>query len=262
MEKIIKLEKVISKPTPPRQSPYDWFYFVCVAVMLALIALVVYMSIKDAKKTLAVCYIVSAALMWTGEIYKQFVLTFAKDTPSYNWYYFPFQFCSVPLYTYVIAAILKKGKIYDAISAFNATFCLFAGLLVIIAPESVVGNTTCFGIVFQSLLHHILMVVTGVAALCAYAKNYDLILYRNSFFIFAITIVIAEILNFLLPAVTGQKVNMFFIGPYIKLSFFAPFINAFPYPIFVLLYVLVFSEIAAGIAYSAYKISHHVKKRY
>ena len=79
---------------------------------------------------------------------------------------------------------------------------------------------------------------------------------------FSVTIVIAEILNFLLPAVTGQKVNMFFIGPYIKLNFFAPFLNAFPYPIFVLLYVLVFSEIAAGIMCAAYKFSHRVKKRY
>ena len=262
MEKIIEFAKLISKPTPPRPSPYDWFYFVCVAVMLGLIALVVYMSLKDAKKTLGVCYIVSAAVMWAGELYKQFVYTFAKNTPSYSWYSFPFQFCSMSLYTYVIAAILKKGKVYDAISAFNATFCLFAGLLVMAFPDSVVGKTTCFGIVFQSLLHHILMVVTGIAALCVYAKDYDLILYRNSFFVFAITIVIAEILNFLLPAVTGQKVNMFFIGPYIKLNFFVPFINAFPYPIFVLLYVLVFSEIAAGIAYSAYKISHRVKKRY
>lgn len=262
MEKIIAFAKSISKPTSPRQSPYDWFYFICVAAMLGLIALVVYLSLKDSKKTLNACYVVSAALMWAGELYKQFVYTFAKNAPSYSWYSFPFQFCSMPLYTYVVAAILKKGKVYDAISAFNATYCLFAGLLVMIAPESVVGKTTCFGIVFQSLLHHVLMVVTGVAALCAYAKDYDLILYRNSFFVFSVTIVIAEILNFLLPAVTGQKVNMFFIGPYIKLNFFVPFLNAFPYPIFVLLYVLVFSEIAAGIMYAAYKFSHRVKKRY
>ena len=74
MEKIIAFAKSISKPTPPRQSPYDWFYFICVAAMLGLIALVVYLSLKDSKKTLNACYVVSAALMWAGELYKQFIL--------------------------------------------------------------------------------------------------------------------------------------------------------------------------------------------
>lgn len=260
MEKIIEFAKAISLPSSPKQNPYDWFYFMWIAIMLALCALAIYFTLKDSEKTLRVCCIISAAAMWTGELYKQFVYTFAKNNPSYEWYSFPFQFCSMPLYTYVLAAILKKGKIYDALSLFNGTYCLIAGFLVMIFPASV--SSSMLGISIQSMLHHVLMVVTGVVALISYAKKVDLNLYLYSLLIFGITVTVAEILNFLLPAVTGQKVNMFFIGPYIKLPIFEPFINAFPYPVFVLLYVLVFSELAAGLSLAAKKLSNVKLKRH
>ena len=42
-------------------------------------------------------------------------------------YYFPMQFCSTPIYTITLCAILGKGKLYDWLSIYNGTFCLFAG---------------------------------------------------------------------------------------------------------------------------------------
>ncbi len=61
--------------------------------------------------------------MWTGEIYNQFVFTFAKDNPSYSRYSFPFQFGSMPLYTYVTAVgiflIISKDTLNDKSAAIS-----------------------------------------------------------------------------------------------------------------------------------------------
>ncbi len=47
-----------------------------------------------------------------------------------------------------------------------------------------------------------------------------------------------------------------------NVTYLTPFKKAFPYPIFAGLYVLVFSELAAGIAYGSYRIAYKKKKFY
>ena len=37
-------------------------------------------------------------VMAASEIWKQWTLTFVLGGGSYNWWYFPFQLCSVPMY--------------------------------------------------------------------------------------------------------------------------------------------------------------------
>lgn len=262
MEKIYKFAHSLSLWTEFVPKPYDWFHLTWLVLLLGGVALVFFFSLKDDKKTLYISYIVSASIMWVGELVKQFLSTYdSSPVGVYRWYDFPFQFCSTPLYTFLLAAILKKGKIYDYLSAYNSTYCLFAGLIVMLTPSTVFSHSMTIN--FQSMIHHILMITTAVAGLRVYAKKFDLSLYRGAFIVFMINIVIAEILNFAIPPLTGQEVNMFFIGPYMdNVKYLTPFRKAFPYPIFVGLYVLVFSEIAAGIAYGAHRLAYKKKKFY
>lgn len=262
MEKIYKFAHSLSLWTEFVPKPYDWFHLTWLVLLLGGVALVFFFSLKDDKKTLYISYIVSASIMWVGELVKQFLSTYdSSPVGVYRWYDFPFQFCSTPLYTFLLAAILKKGKIYDYLSAYNSTYCLFAGLIVMLTPSTVFSHSMTIN--FQSMIHHILMITTAVAGLRVYAKKFDLSLYRGAFIVFMINIVIAEILNFAIPPLTGQEVNMFFIGPYMdNVIYLTPFRKAFPYPIFVGLYVLVFSEIAAGIAYGAHRLAYKKKKFY
>lgn len=264
MEKIIKFADKLSLVTDYVPQPYDWFHFIWLALLLGSIAVVLFFSLKDDKKTLYISYVVSVSVMWFGELIKQFLSTYTTNSNPepgvYNWYNFPFQFCSTPLYTFLLAAILKKGKIYDYLSAYNSTYCLFAGLTVMIMPSTVfTGSMT---INFQSMIHHILMITTAVAGLRVYAKKFDLSLYTGAFAVFMVNFAIAEILNFTIPPLTGQDVNMFFIGLMDNVKYLTPFRKAFPYPIFAGLYALVFSEIAAGIAYGSYRLAHKKKKFY
>ena len=262
MEKIYKFAHSLSLSTKSLPKPYDWFHFIWLVLLLGGVALVFFFSLKDDKKTLYISYIVSASVMWVGELVKQFLSIYdSSPVGVYRWYDFPFQFCSTPLYTFLLAAILKKGKIYDYLSAYNSTYCLFAGLIVMLTPSTVFSHSMTIN--FQSMIHHILMITTAVAGLRVYAKKFDLSLYRGAFIVFMIGIVIAEILNFTIPPLTGQDVNMFFIGPYMdNVKYITPFKKAFPYPIFVGLYILVFSEVAAGIAYGAYRLAYKKKKFY
>jgi len=78
---------------------------------------------KQDKNILLVCSIIMLAF----EVYKQLVFTVEKDVWDYQWYVFPFQFCSVPMYVAFITAFLKPGKVKNAMYNFLGTFGLFVG---------------------------------------------------------------------------------------------------------------------------------------
>ena len=167
-----------------------WLVATCLAILFAL-------KFYD-KKMLYVAYVVTAVVMIIGEIYKQIILSFNQTGDfKYQWYYFPMQFCSTPIYTYTLCAFLRKGKLYDWLSVYNGTYCLFAGLTVLMLPDTVYSNY--LGVCVQSMLHHVLMVVVGAIALKTYVKNLSIKLFLGALGVFLFFLFIAEILNFALP---------------------------------------------------------------
>ena len=73
---------------------------------------------------------------------------------------------------------------------------------------------------------------------------------------------IAEVLNFAIPVLTTQKVNMYFIskGMDLDMPILSHVKRAFPYWVFVGMYALVYTEIAIGVAYLFYKLANRKKK--
>ena len=212
------------------------------------------------KKLLNYLYLIAVIIMLVGEIYKQLVLSFLTGKFLYQWYYFPLQFCSTPIYTYLLATILKKGKLYDWLGGYHSTYCIFAGLTVMAFPSSVYSHH--LGIYVQSMIHHSLMIWVGVCALKTYAKTFNVKQFLGAFGVFVIFLTIAEIFNLLIPTLTGQPVNMYFIGNSmnIDLPILSHVKNAFPYPFFVFIYILVYTEISIGLAFLFYKIANKKKK--
>ena len=82
--------------------------------------------------------LITALVVILLEIYKQINYTFSYEgaiTFDYQWYAFPFQFCSTPMYVGLLVGLFRKGKIHDALCAYLATYAVFAGLCVMIYPE-------------------------------------------------------------------------------------------------------------------------------
>ena len=258
-EKMLHFVKQIGFYVSDKPKAFGLFHicWLVVTVVAILLALKFYN-----KKLLRISYIVTASVMIVGEIYKQFILSYNQTGAfKYQWYYFPMQFCSTPIYTFTLCAILGKGKLYDWLSVYNGTYCLFAGLTVLAVPSTVYSNY--LGICIQSMLHHVLMVIVGAIALKTYAKNLSIRLFLGALGVFLFFFIIAEIINFVIPTLTSQQVNMYFIskGMDLDMPILSHVKKAFPYPIFVSMYALVYTEISIGVAYLFYKIAN-LKKKY
>lgn len=84
---------------------------------------------KMNKKTDIIFFHTGAAMV-ISEIWKQLYLTFAINHGQYDWWYFPFQLCSLPMYLLVMLPLLRSRKIRTVIYTFLMDYVLLSGIFV------------------------------------------------------------------------------------------------------------------------------------
>ncbi len=225
---------------------YGWFHLMFLGIMIFLIVLIKKkysnLSVKQIKKVL----LIYAILCLTLEVYKQLNFSFNYDEVStwwsYKWYAFPFQFCSVPMYVALIAALTRNKKVEKATFAFLGTYSLIAGLSCMVYPDTVFVTT--IGINIQTMIHHGSMVVIGFFLLMNKQVKYNLKSLFNASVVFYICVFCAllmDIVTYYIGIDGGLK--MFFISPFYQSSLpvFSIIYDKVPYFMFLLIYLLLFS---------------------
>jgi len=254
-EKIVAVLKTdMTKPTL-----YGWFHILVLGLIIAAIVLVCFKCKNISDKGFRKILLTVSIVMIGCELYKQLVYSYsvAADTWHYNWYYFPWQFCSVPMFAMLLVAVIKDGKFRDFLISFLATFSLFAGLVVMIYPGDVFSSL--IGINIQTSIHHGAQIVIGVLMYVSGRVKMQHKTVLKGAAVFAVCVAVALIYNiafhFIDPSVGA---NMFFIGPYVPCP--TPVLSLFwgvvPYPVFLLIYLAGFTLAAYIILLVAMLIKH------
>ena len=74
-----------------------------------------------------------------SEIYKQLFLTLIVGHGTYDWWYFPFQLCSLPMYFCLILSFLPSSS-RQILYTFLYTYNLPGAILVFVWPEGLMQN--------------------------------------------------------------------------------------------------------------------------
>ena len=243
-------------PVPFKGMAESWFHYLALFLfVLASIAAIRWLKGAEPKRVSR--FVLTAGCILTGfEIYKQLVMNYQAGW-NYQWYIFPFQFCSTPIYITLIAGLSKPGKFQTVLYEFLASYGLFAGLAVMMYPNSVFIDL--IGINIQTMVHHGTMAVVGLALLTRVVK----IRWRalmNATAVFAILFVMAFGMNLIHNTWIQDGVfNMFFIND--RWGNHLPILSTIyavaPYPIFLFVYVVGFS-MAAGIMFLLGKVLRNV----
>jgi hypothetical protein len=235
----------------------SWFQYLSLTLVILGSILAVTRMKRISEKKLNLVLIGFSSILLVFEIYKQIIFSYQASW-SYQWYAFPFQFCSTPMYVALVAGLMKKGKVKEALLSFLATFGLFAALAVVIYPATVFVTTT--GINIQTMVHHGGMAILGIGLLAHHVKLKWSSLLKASM-VFAFLMVIAMILNGVHNTWIGQGTfNMFFINPRFEngipvLSLFQPLV---PHVVFLMIYLFGFT-LCAGIMIGIRMIIDHIK---
>ncbi len=119
---------------------YGWFHLLFIALTIGGAVLLCVLHKKDDPDRVRKIILITAIVVIVIEIYKQINYSFSYSGEvvefDYQWYAFPFQFCSTPMYVGLLAGIIKKGKVHDALCAYLATYVLFAGICVMVSPAT------------------------------------------------------------------------------------------------------------------------------
>jgi hypothetical protein len=162
--------------------------------------------------------LVTAIIVIFLEIYKQINYSFSYSEGiafDYQWYAFPFQFCSTPMYIGLLVGLTKGSKLHKSLCAYLVTYALFAGLSVMIYPADVFIDT--IGINIQTMICHGSMITIAIYLL---ATGYVPLKHKTilrAIPVFAVTVTIAVIMNeiaYRSGLLETETFNMFFVSPY------------------------------------------------
>ena len=231
---------------------YGWFHILWfVASILAGVVLCITHKKGDDKRVRKVV-LITAIIVTVLEIYKQINYSFSYENGiefNYQWYIFPWQFCSTPMYVGLLAGLTKKGYVHHAASAYLATFALFAGTAVMIYPNDVFVGT--IGINIQTMVCHGSMITIAIYLLYTGYVKANLKSLLQAMSVFAVTVGIAIILNEIAHATGITKdhfFNMFYISPHCDphLPIYSDVQRAVPYPLSLIIYIVGFTA-ASGV---------------
>jgi len=207
------LEKLIEATAWPMERPasYGPFHLIFTFVGLALCILAAYLLRKtDERGNRIVLWSVGGFLAIT-ELYKQLFYYFYIGDHSYQWWIFPFQLCSVPMYLCLIAPFLKKGKVQSAMYHFMTTFNLLGGAIAFAEPSGLTHEY--WTLTLHAFVWHMLLVFIGFYLIASGRGAKTMKDYGSSVVVFLCLAVVAFVINLIFWDVSQGSIKMFYVGP-------------------------------------------------
>ena len=248
-------------------KPFGWFHILCIVLMLITIFFL--SKKKHSEKRLKTILAVYGFVALILELLKQLVWTFNYDTVTnivtwdYQWYAFPFQLCTTPIFVSIICIFLKKGKIRNALLSYMAYITILGSISTILIPESCFVSDILVNI--HTMWLHLGSFVVSVYLLMSKEVKTNFESLKGSVIVFLIFVVIAEVMNIVLyniGVLNGETFNMFYISPYFisTLPVFDIIQKNVPYLLYLLIYIIALS-LGGSIIYLIAMILNKITKK-
>ncbi len=194
------------------QRPYSLFHitFTVIGVILAvLLARILSGSLKDSDKkdrVLFVCGLILAVF----ELYKQLFIYYVVGGGSYDWWYFPFQICSTPMYLCLLVPFTGRWPaVKKALCTYLQDFALLGGIMALLEPSGLLEHPYVT-LTLHALSWHIILIFIGLYSGMSSLAGHTLKDFISILPVFAVGCVTATVINVL----AGPRADMFYISPY------------------------------------------------
>ena len=163
-------------------------------------------------------FLVLGSLLVLTEAGKQLLLTYVVNNGSYDWWYFPFQLCSLPIYLLPIFAICNSEKVKETLLTFLMTYSLLGAMAAFLDTSGMQYSLRL--LTLHSYGWHILLILIGCASGVILYQNRDqskknapfsLRTFFHCTLLYLLFCAIASILNRIITPF--HDINMFYINP-------------------------------------------------
>lgn len=170
------------------------------------------------KTTFSTFFLACGLLMAASEIWKQVYLTFGINGGSYDWWYFPFQLCSMPMYLLLVLPHLKEGRLRHVLLSFLMCYGTLGGVAVFADTSGL--HYPVLSLTVHSYLWHLLQIVTGIASGMVFCRDTapcrPLESFLDASLLYLIFCGVASLINRLVSP--HAVINMFYINPRYPMS--------------------------------------------
>lgn len=153
-----------------------------------------------------------------SELVKQILLTFILGNGHYDWWYLPFQLCSLPIYLISLAHFSKRSHIRQVILTFLATYNLLGGAAAFLDTSGMHYAMTILTV--HSYVWHILLIFTGIlAAACLFFQSKGKMSWKTfiqATALFLMACLMASVLNLVISPI--GSIDMFYINPLLPME--------------------------------------------
>ncbi|MBE6150020.1 MAG: hypothetical protein E7170_04795 [Firmicutes bacterium] len=240
-EKILYLlQKEMTEP-----EAFGWFHILWIIITIVSIIFLYKIRNRYNEKQLKLVLGTYGFIALVLEILKQIIWSFNYENGvviwDYQWYAFPFQLCTTPIFVSIICVFLKKNKIRDALLSYLAFTTILGGLMTILIPDSCLVETILVNI-HTMWLHCGSFVISIYLIFNEVKLNIKSLI--SSFITFIIFVFIAQILNIIIYNIgilNDEVFNMFYISPYFisELPIFNTIQQNVPFILYLLIYIVV-----------------------
>ncbi|MEY8336565.1 hypothetical protein AALB16_00825 [Lachnospiraceae bacterium 62-35] len=208
------METILSFTAWPMARPNPYSPFHIIAALIGIL-LSLYSARVLAKKTsfekssssvLFCCGLVLAAC----ELYKQAFLYFIVNSKSFDWWYFPFQLCSIPMYLCLLYPVVSSSYLRQILLTFLQDFGILGGIMALVEPSGLMHPY--WTLTLHGFLWHFILIFLGLYCCFGRTLKPSLIEFLRTLPLFFLCCLIATIIN--VSVGPEGNADMFYISPY------------------------------------------------
>ena len=246
----------------PEATAWGWFHLMWVALIIVSIFVLYKLKYKYSEKQLKIVVGTYGIVALILEITKQLIWTFDYNavtntfSADFQWYAFPFQLCTTPIFASILALFMKRTKVRLSLLSYMAFVTILGSFMTVIIPDDCLVETILINV--HTMWLHCGSLVVSIYLLMSSAVEINKQNFKLAIGVFIVFVILAQILNIGVynSGILGDETfNMFYISPYFisSLPVFDVIQQSVPYPLYLALYVVALS-LGAGIVYIIAKI--------
>lgn len=195
-----------------RPAPYSAFHLVLLWAGIPLAFFAAKAAGKSFRSRPAACVrllFFCGLLLAVIELYKQLFLYWIVNDGCYDWWYFPFQLCSVPMYLCLLLPLASQ-RLRPVFCTFIQDFGLLGGVMALLEPSGLMHSY--WTLTLHGFFWHFMLIFLGLFCAFASLSFPEIRSFPRIIPLFAACCVSAHIIN--VASHPLGNADMFYISPY------------------------------------------------
>ncbi len=204
------LIKASHKALEEKPEAYGLFHISFALLSILLIVAICYFARKSSERTFRTVLLSVGLALIASEIYKQLYYLYAAGGEGYDWYIFPFQLCSVPMYLSVVVGLMKRGRARNALCEYLVSIGFLGGIMAYAEPSGIL--TGYYFTLIHSCLWHAVLIFIALYILFTDNACHSLRGYTKAMAVTGGVVAFATLLNVIFR--DKSDFNMCYISPF------------------------------------------------